>query len=98
MSTKVDLGMVRDMAGRYEQCAQAIAALNTTEATESLTTSLPGTDTGRFAAGVGKRVDAAFDATGTRINNMARTCRSAADNYNRTDEASAANLMSKGVF
>lgn len=95
---KVELSMLRGMAGRYGQCADAVADLDTTQATQHLMESLPETDTGRFAVEVGKRVDAAFDATGNRIHNMAGACRSAADNYERTDQALVEKLTEKGVL
>lgn len=95
---KVELSMLRGMAGRYGQCADAVADLDTTQATQHLMESLPETDTGRFAVEVGKRVDAAFDATGNRIHSMAGACRSAADNYERTDQALVEKLTEKGVL
>lgn len=95
---KVDLPMLRSMAQRYGQFADAVADLDTTRATEHLMESLPETDTGRFAVEVGKRVDAAFDATGNRIHKMAGACRSAADNYERTDQALITKLTEQGVL
>ncbi|GAB10222.1 hypothetical protein GOARA_053_00490 [Gordonia araii NBRC 100433] len=74
---KVDLAMVRGMAGRYEALSAAVAALDTTKDTQNMPTELPETDTGRFAQVVGKRVDQAFDATGNRITRMAKACRAA---------------------
>lgn len=90
--------MLRGMAQRYGQCADAVADLDTTSVTANLPASLPATDTGRFAAEVGKRVDAAFDATGNRINNMAGVCRTAADNYENGDQALVDKLAEKGVL
>lgn len=97
-SLKVDLEMVRGMANRYRVCAESLGKLNTTKVTAGLADSLPNTHTGRFAAQVGERVDAALHTTGNRIQNMANVCRSAADNYQTTDEAGVERLSKEGVL